>query len=49
MTLLTAIEASGDSAGTNDTGVLETLKVLVVVGGDSDGHATLLRGTGLDQ
>lgn len=49
MALLTTVETSGDSAGTNDTGVLETLKVLVVVGSDSDGHATLLRGTGLDQ
>lgn len=49
MALLTAVEASGDTAGTNDTGVLETLKVLVVVGGDSDGHATPLRGTRLDQ
>lgn len=49
MALLTAVEASGDSAGTNYTGILEALKVLVVVVGDSDGHAALLRGTGFDQ
>lgn len=49
MTLLATVEASRDAAGTDYTSVLETLKVLVVVGGHSNSHATPLGSSGFDQ
>jgi hypothetical protein len=49
MAFLATVEATGDAAGTDDACVLETLKVLVVVGGDSESHAALLSCSGLDQ
>lgn len=49
MSLLLAVEAPRDTTGTDNTGIGQSFKVLLVRGSHSNGHATRLDSTGLEE